>query len=662
MLSVKKIPGEPFFVSIAAANNRTPEETAAEIEEQHRLSGLENFAVSFPLQPQGTEPLKKAVYYASFFRRLQAARTNSDLKIGILVQQTIGHGSLWNPNFNRELDWQRTVRNDGETTIRFCPMDPRFQEYISTAVRLVTEGEPDFLIIDDDCRLSFMPNSRLLECFCPQHTAFFNQKYGTNYTPEELRAAISRSKAFDPLQLQFVRSTGETVTNYVRLLRKAADDVLPEIPIILCGCNFDAGRSGVWASELAAKGQPSILRIGNSSYLEGAPREIVFRQADTARQKLYCSDASLLLDEADTCPHSRYSKSVRTMHLHIVSGLLNGLDGAKLWITDMVHPDPGFTGQYAAVLKKHLGMYRELHRIMKQFVRLGPVVDLPPPEHAPFPAFPALAAPFGDWAQSYLSLFGLPYRWGKPGESGVHLITESTADWVTDAEMERILAEPALIDAGAAARLILRGYGSKIGLTAVEDLTIDSSLEIMNDGTVLRKSRGPYFLLKTRPEAEIVSMLKRNSYHASPDLTGVAPGAIQCGKIIVTAWKVQPDNRIDMHTDRRDLLLKLLSRLDAIPARFVSDGDAGFWYGRIDGGRLMAAVNYSFDPMEECLFEMRESPEEILHLQPNGSWKKVSFSVRENRITIPVRLECAEVAIFKMLGFRISADIFPVLP
>lgn len=646
MLTVKKVPGEPFFVSIVAEYNRTPEETAAEIEEQHRLSGLVNFAVSFPLQPQGTEPLKKAVYYASFFRRLQAARTNADLKIGILVQQTIGHGNLWNLNFNRELNWQRIERNDGEATIRFCPLDPCFQEYISTAIRLVTEEKPDFLIIDDDCRLSFMPGKHLVECFCPLHTAFFNRKYGTCYTPEELRKAITQAKENDPLQLQFVRSGMETIKEYVHLLRKAADDVLPGIPMILCGCGPDAGRSGIWASELAAKDQPPILRVGNGSYLENAPREIVFRQADTARQKLYCSDASLLLDEADTCPHSRYSKSVRTMHLHIVSGLLNGLDGAKLWITNMVHPDSGFSGQYAASLKKHLGMYRELHRIMKQFVRLGPVVDLPPPEHAPFPAFPAITAPFGDWAQSYLSLFGLPYRWGKPGESGVHLITESTADWFTDAELERILADPALIDAGAAIRLILRGYGEKIGLSAVEELTLNSSLEIMSDGTVLRKSRGPYFHLKPRPGTEILTMLKSNPRFSAPDLTDVAPGAIQCGKIIVTAWKVQPNNRIDMNTDRRDLLLKLLSRLDAVPARLVSDGDAGFWYGHIDDGRLMAAVNYSFDPMEECLFEISEPPKEIRHLDSDGSWKKVLFTIRGNRIMIPVRLECAEVAIF----------------
>ena len=179
-------------------------------------------------------------------------------------------------------------------------MDPRFQEYISTAIRLVTAENPDFLIIDDDCRLSFLPEKHLTECFCPRHTDHFNRKYGTSYTPEELRKAVDQAKPYDPVQLQFVNSGMETITEYVRLLRKAADEGRPGIPMMLCGCAVDEGRNDVWAKEMAAPGQPSILRIGNGYYLEGPPRAITFRShTRTARQVLYSSKADLLLDEAE---------------------------------------------------------------------------------------------------------------------------------------------------------------------------------------------------------------------------------------------------------------------------------------------------------------------------------------------------------------------------
>ena len=149
------------------------------------------------------------------------------------------------------------------------------------------------------------------------------------------------------------------------------------------------------------------------------------------------------------------------------------------------------------------------------------------------------------------------------------------------------------------------------------------------------------------PGAEVLSTLKFRPYD-SDKLTDVAPASIRFGKIIVTAWPVLQDIRIDLHIDRRKLLIYLLSELEPLPAQFVYDGDAGFWYGDIEGGRLMAAVNYSYDPMEECVFEFAELPKQLAQLQGDGSWKSVPFTVSGSRITVPVRLECAEIAIFKM--------------
>ena len=52
--------------------------------------------------------------------------------------------------------------------------------------------------------------------------------------------------------------------------------------------------------------------------------------------------------------------------------------------------------------------------------------------------------------------------------------------------------------------------------------------------------------------------------------------------------------------------------------------------------------------MEECVFEFAELPKQLAQLQGDGSWKSVPFTVSGSRITVPVRLECAEIAIFKM--------------
>ncbi|MBE6372048.1 MAG: hypothetical protein E7055_08245 [Lentisphaerae bacterium] len=649
MLTVIQKSGEPFFVSIVSCNHRTPEQAAAEIEELHRLSGLVNFAVSFSMQPQslGGDPLKKAEWYGEKFRQLQACRKNPALKIGILIQQSMGHGGRWNPNFDRSLDWQRTTRN-GVPGVKFCPLDPRFRKYIADGLCLIMAGKPDFLILDDDTRMTLLPGDRKVECFCPLHTDHFNRKYGTNYTPEELRDAVVNAPAHDPIQLKFMASGAETISGYIRLFRETADSISPGIPMLLCGCHVDAGRHGKWAADAAAPGQPPVLRIGNGSYLERSAHDIIFRNTDTASQKLYSSEAALLLDEADTCPHTLYSKSARTMHLHVVCALLNGLDGAKLWITDTFKPDPAITAPYAAIIKENMGLYRELHRTVGSWRREGAVNNLPLPENSPFPAFTEMT-PCGRWVEGYLAVYGVPFRWGKPQEHGVHLIAGEAVDWFTDAEIEKMLAEPALIDAEAAKRLVDRGFGKPIGLESVEELTRTTEAEfIVKTGEPVRKSRGKYYLLKPLPETEVLTVLKARTAYSADGLEDAAPGTVQCGRIIVTAWTVQPNNRIDLQNDRRGLLLQLLERIGGLPARVVSDADAGCWYGSLEHGKLLAAANLAYDPWPECVFELKQIPDRIELLQGDGSWKTVPFSAEGKRITVPVRLECAQIAVFRI--------------
>ena len=59
---------------------------------------------------------------------------------------------------------------------------------------------------------------------------------------------------------------------------------------------------------------------------------------------------------------------------------------------------------------------------------------------------------------------------------------------------------------------------------------------------------------------------------------------------ITTAWPVLQDARIDLHIDRRKLLVKLLSELEPLPAQFVYDGDAGFWYGDIESSMVRTEI------------------------------------------------------------------------
>lgn len=636
----------PFFVSIVSVERRTPEQAAAEFELQYRKCGIRHFAVSFPIQPQGREPMKKIAGYVEAFRALQMCRKNQDIKIGILLQQTIGHNAVWNPAFDKELEWQRTVRSNGETSVRFCPAGEEFRRYISEAVMALTREKPDFLIVDDDARLDIRADKGVCECFCPVHTALFNEKYGTDYTPEELREAVSSAEDHAPLLWQFIDAASETLADYMRLLRQSADRIAPGIPMMLCGNSGNAGKKGGWAKILAGENHPAMLRIGNGSYMENAPRAITQRFAATAAQKFTEPADVLLLDEADTCPHNCYSKSARTMHLHIAVGLLNGLDGAKLWITDMRHYDPEITAPYAEILEKYRNFYPVLHQSVKSIAWQGALVSIPHPEALPHPEQPKWWR-HGMWVTSYLSLFGLPFRYGSAGAGGLHLLSGNDPDGFSDAELDRMLSEAALIDSAAAAKLIERGFSEKIGVKEIRKLTLPvSGEEIVENNLFLRASvKNDSILIPTDNARILTRLLFRNSEPV--------PGAVRLQNVIVTAWRVDWDCRIDLQPNRKKLLTWLLSTLPGgVPARFESNSDATFRYGRGEEYDLAAVVNYGYDPLEKLLFEFPGKPEVIQQLMPDGSWKDTGFSEKDGIFQIPVRLECAELAVFRIINLN----------
>lgn len=637
----------PFMVSIVSIENRTPEQMISEIESQHRQAGLNYFAVSMPIQPQGREPMLKIEKYVSRIRSLLACPKNPELKIGILLQQTLGHNAVWNPNFDRELDWERTVRNTGETSVRFCPTGKEFRQYISDAVRLLAQEKPAFLIVDDDARLDIRADNGTFECFCPGHTSLFNQRYGTAYTPEEFREVVNSAGEHDPLLWKFIEFTSDIMNDYMTLLRQSADRGAPGIPMLLCGNSGNSGQNGKWTETLSGGHQPPMFRVGNGSYMENAPRAITQRFASTAAQQILMPPGVLLLDEADTCPHNCYSKSARTMHLHITAGLLNGLDGAKLWITDMYHPNPGITAPYAAILGRYRRFYPALYQALREISWKGPVVNIPRPEALPYPNLPKWWR-HGMWITSYLSVFGLPFRFGPTGTCGVHLLSGNDPDAFSDSEIDTMLSEAALIDSAAAKKLVARGFAEAMGIEEIQPLTLPVRDEkIADTGRVLRGSRKCDSLLCPLPGAQVLTGLLSSSGEI------LFPGAIRNKNVIVTSWRVDWDCRIDLNPDRKELLTYLLRCLPGTElARFLSNSDATFWYGHGKHYDLMAAVNYGFDPLEELLFELPQQPESIQQLLPDGSWEDVAFSEKKGVFHVQSKLDCAEIAVFKLNAVR----------
>ncbi|MEG2076036.1 MAG: hypothetical protein RRY34_05990, partial [Victivallaceae bacterium] len=116
----------------------------------YREVGLTEVALCLSLHPEGNSAQPKAEQMIEAFAQLVAAlRDTPQIRLGILLQSTIGHGWSGTIPLSGE-SWQRIVHASGETGSRHCSLDKNFRAYIIDAVKRLTVFRPAFFLVDDD--------------------------------------------------------------------------------------------------------------------------------------------------------------------------------------------------------------------------------------------------------------------------------------------------------------------------------------------------------------------------------------------------------------------------------------------------------------------------------------------------------------------------------
>ena len=652
------------FISIIPAQVGHADRLAKLIHERRKRTGIRRYAMSFPLHPQGSDPMAKPRILAGLFRELKPLLAGEDLELGILFQATVGHGGYWNLTPDNKLAAQRIIKSDGTETIRSCPFDPVFLDYIEQTIRTVVQEKPDFTLGDDDMR---MFNDT---CYCPHHLAAMQRKTGKLYTREELAPLIQNAPAHDPLAKAFEDIQIEGMEMLCRTIRKAIDSVDPSIT---CGCCIVGNRRDYAERELAALAGPNtrpFLRISNSYYLEGPIKNMAAVDLRTARQTVPFKALGIdLLDESDTCPHNRYSKSARTMNLHIISGIAHGVDGGKLWLDAGMGPHPDTAERYEAVLAKHQGQYRELHRLIGQWQPVGPITHIPPLDREPYPA---RGMDFGesDWGKFCLGQSGIPVYYGDMRTPGIHLLAGNQVDYYTDDELRGMLSEAALIDGDAAVRLTRRGFADLLGVKAdfpetasrATDSYVASGYAVKGNSEASNLVRGRSLSFSARDNtpfltaldgAEILSEV-RFSPHLGATPEPVMPGSTffrnsRGGRVIVTCMNVKDWTPMMVLNPGRKLHhLEYFKLLGGLPAYLPAMQDAKLICGKLPDASLLCIVfNYSYDPLD-LEIAVERMPGKIFELMPEGDFREVEFARKGNGIVIPRALEPAQYAILKL--------------
>lgn len=617
--------------------------TVSEIRRQHRKTGLTKFALSLSFHPEGTPARDKVPLLTTALSEIRdGLRQESGIQLGVLLQSTQGHG--WSgPVPLTDEPWQRIVNMDGAESSRMCFSDRAFRDYILYAVEETMKVRPKFLLLDDDYGL------RTIECFCPNHIALFNQTSKQNFTFDEVVNLIRTKPWNDPEVLIFSRQRKEMAVEFGREIRQIIDRYDAKVPCTYCCCGVGQGFAADLAKALSSALAAPSVRVNNAYYGSNFPQNLITIACRTQIVKYQLQGICDVIDEADTFPQNYYSENAALFHMHIVSGILNGLNGAKLWMSEFNQPqNTGSQRRYEDLFSRNLGLYDELFATLKGICWQGVAKVL---YHPPFMLHPEkcqMAVYGAEWNQLLLGPYGIPIRGADEKAEGIFNLTEREAEDLSDQQLNDLFTKALLIDSKAAKILTKRGFAETMGVKTIDDPKFffkgeykegwECSLGLMWEDKTAK--------LECISEKTQVVTWCVDGQLRSPNARKVAPCMTffknsHGGRVVVTAWSPEMPFFKTFRPQRRMLLLEALDFLSGglIEMTVEVPHHVLVQHGLLsDSSELLAICSLGIDPEPEIPVRCARKVTRIERLAPDGSWLPVGFHQQDQVLHIAVPL------------------------
>ena len=608
----------PRWISVMPLKGSCLDELARDCADLGNTTIVDGIAWSCPVNPGGDPVADKASMYAAWYGDVvERIKPISSVKLGILLQATMGHGGF--PG--SVTPWQLTVKPDGTSVYRMCPMDRRFLDYIARTCRTFSEKKPDFFMVDDDTRMVW----GLPGCFCPLHLAEFSRRTGREWTREAVVKAlesgdVATTKAWEEVKVDSLRKFFKTIR----------DNFSADIPGMLCvvGSEAHLKHAREFAQILAAPGQTPIIRGSGAPY-HGYGKDL-FHVVDVrgfyARQLDLVGRDVVYMQELDSCPHTLWATSAVRMYDHLVMLALEGCKGAKMWITRTGNYHEKKSGAaYRRIFRENRGLMEWVAKV--DFRQSGVVVPLCGP----------VSLNFGD---RYLALTGIPCRYGRARPGEVTALTADALKLLDKGELRAILAGKVIVDGPGALWLSQNGYSADIGVAAKPWKRKTVQIHEFEDGFRQYGMRTGELtdISETASGAKVLTKLF-NVPKMGDEPAYEAPGSVlfenaRGGKILSMAQALPKQMPVyyesTLFSERyKSEMIKWLTMLGGgLPggACYLGVGHVTCESGTTDGGDKVFVLNYidlDGDDAPEMQFEAE--PLEIERLQGDGSWKRVEF-------------------------------------
>ena len=597
------------------------------------------------LVPEGDPVWDKASKYAKQFARYRDALAKHGVVPGILIQCSLGHGYKKTEDpFQSVVDFR-----GGEVRHVCCPMDKAFLEHFKGVLRILAAEHPKEIMLDDDFRLMVRPG---LGCACPLHMAEFNRRAGLNLSREELWEHVITHPHDDKLADIFREVQLSSLENCAKEFRSAIDEVDPSIQGINCTSGHLCECVDRTNKAFAGAGNPTIVRVPNGIYAPRGLRELseAFRQAAICKSRLKRLGIDYILAETDTIPFNRYSKSARFLHAHYVGSLLEGLLGAKHWLTRTNSFEPNSGKEYRKVLSEHRGMYEAVSEIGQSIKFFGINSLFIEQERFRFdrPVFNRFHEE--NWIKKHFERMGLPYYYSDI-PAGVTFIEDPMVDDMSDSYIENLIFSSHLfMDGDSAKKLCERGFGAWLGVSVSDwDLGNISSECYAKDFSLRSQAqKNPKKLTVTSDRTTVHSY---NYRMIDEKITPLAPATTsfknESGNYCVVfcgSPKCEPsymEGFSFLNESRKEQLLELFALCGGMPAYVVGDEEISMRGGYLEGGEMLLCLTpLGIDPADSLEIYLESAPESIELMGRDGGFAEIEFeAIGDGKYSLSVRVE-----------------------
>ena len=153
--------------------------------------------------------------------------------------------------------------NGTEIKETMCPKDGIFVRFAADYIKDIAKTGVDIIQFDDDFRYGFLSDSPA--CLCDLHIKEINRITGEESTREELAKYIVSGEK-NKYRDAYLKANGDAFRNFAVEIRKAVDEVNPNIRIGACSCmtswDIDGTNAAELAKILAGNTQPFVRLIG----------------------------------------------------------------------------------------------------------------------------------------------------------------------------------------------------------------------------------------------------------------------------------------------------------------------------------------------------------------------------------------------------------------